>query len=93
MDKLLDINDLAEWLGRSPNTIKSDLSRCPDTLPPGFKIGRDWRWRPVDVIAWIDLQAKLAWDKRFGTGLSQTVATRRRPGRPTKAEEIARRKL
>lgn len=92
MDKLLDIYDLSEWLGRSPATIKSDLSRCPQTLPPGIKIGREWRWRPEDVIRWIDNKARQAWDKHLGQTLHVEPSPPRRPGRPTKAEEIAKRK-
>jgi len=93
MNKLLDITALSDCLGRSPATIKSDLCRCPHTLPPGFKIGREWRWREEDVIAWVDAQVRSAREKfQAGTMVARSEEIPRRPGRPTKAEEIARRK-
>lgn len=93
MKRLLDIIALSEWLARSPATIKSDLCRCPHTLPPGFKVGREWRWREDDVIAWADTQFRLAQSKfQTRSASSQPEDYPRRPGRPGKAEEIAKRK-
>ncbi|CAG9179208.1 helix-turn-helix transcriptional regulator [Cupriavidus pinatubonensis] len=55
MSNLLDINDLAELLGRSPETIKKDIQRNPLAVPPRLHIPgtRLLRWRQVDVDAWL----------------------------------------
>ncbi len=52
---LLDINDLAELLGRSPETIKKDIKRNPLAVPPRLHIPgtRLLRWRQQDVDAWL----------------------------------------
>lgn len=94
MNRLLDIIALGSWLGRSPSTIKSDLCRSPQILPKGFKIGREWRWREEDVIAWIEAQVRNTQEK-FLAPLPHSSPDKiiRRAGRPTKADEIARRKV
>lgn len=55
MSKLLDLNELAEYLGRSPDTIKKDLKRNPIAVPPRLRIPgtRLLRWRIEDVEAWL----------------------------------------
>ncbi len=55
MNKLLDLFELAEVLGRSPETIKKDLKRNPRAVPPRVHLPgtRLLRWRPVDVDAWL----------------------------------------
>lgn len=55
MTPLLDLSEMARILGRSPHTIKRDLRRNPDAVPPrlllpGTKL---LRWRPQDVDAWL----------------------------------------
>jgi len=52
---LLDIQELAELLARSPNTIKKDLKRNPRAVPPRLHIPgtRLLRWRRIDVEAWL----------------------------------------
>ena len=53
--KLLDLNELASLLGRSPETIKKDLKRNRLAVPPRLHIPgtRLLRWRSVDVDAWL----------------------------------------
>jgi predicted DNA-binding transcriptional regulator AlpA len=55
MDKLLTVADLAQILRRSPQTVKSDVSRRPETLPPRVRVpgGRRVLWRVQDVEQWI----------------------------------------
>ncbi len=55
MSKLLDLNELADYLGRSPDTIKKDLKRNPIAVPPRLHIPgtRLLRWRMEDVEAWL----------------------------------------
>jgi predicted DNA-binding transcriptional regulator AlpA len=53
--ELLDLNDLASMLGRSPETIKKDISRNHLAVPPRLHIPgtRMLRWRRVDVDTWL----------------------------------------
>jgi len=53
--KLLDLDELAALLGRSPETIKKDLRRNPAAVPPRLYIPgtRLLRWRECDVDAWL----------------------------------------
>ena len=52
---LLDLEDLAALLGRSPETIKKDLRRNRLAVPPRVHIPgtRLLRWRVTDVEAWL----------------------------------------
>ncbi|MGE0111655.1 helix-turn-helix transcriptional regulator [Aquabacterium sp.] len=56
---LLTINDVAQLLGRSPSTLKRDLRRNPDAVPPRMMLPgtRLLRWREEDVAAWLALHA------------------------------------
>lgn len=53
--ELLDLNDLASLLGRSPETIKKDMLRNRLAVPPRLHIPgtRLLRWRQADVAAWL----------------------------------------
>ncbi len=52
---LLDLQELADLLGRSPETIKKDIKRNHLAVPPRLHIPgtRLLRWRRVDVDAWL----------------------------------------
>ena len=52
---LMTLNDLAELLGRSPQTIRKDIRRNPDAVPPRLVLPhtRLLRWRQCDVDAWL----------------------------------------
>lgn len=54
-NKLLDLNELSDLLGRSIETIKKDLKRNRLAVPPRLHIPgtRLLRWRSVDVDAWL----------------------------------------
>lgn len=60
MGALLTVKDLAEILGRSPETIKKDLGRNPAAVPPRVTIPgtRLLRWRAVDVERWLAKHAQ-----------------------------------
>ena len=62
MAPLLDLNDIAHLLGRSPHTITSDLSRNPDAVPPRLQLPgtKLLRWRQEDVEAWLASLARPA---------------------------------
>jgi len=51
--ELIDVQDLALIMRRSPEAIHVARNRSPHTLPPGaFKIGRKVFWRRSTVEAW-----------------------------------------
>lgn len=52
---LLDLQDLALILKRSPETIKKDMRKNPAAVPPRVVIpgSRQLRWRQDAVDAWI----------------------------------------
>lgn len=56
MSELLDLQQLAELLRRSPETIKRDLRRNPDAVPPRLVLPgtRLLRWRAIDVSKWLE---------------------------------------
>jgi predicted DNA-binding transcriptional regulator AlpA len=53
--QLLTLSDLALALGRSPDTIKKDMRRNPDAVPPRLALPhtRLLRWRACDVETWL----------------------------------------
>lgn len=53
---LLGIEELASVLHRSPKTVRSDVTRRPETLPPRVRVpgGRKVLWRAQDVVAWLE---------------------------------------
>lgn len=74
---------LAAMLGLAPRTIYNRLHAGGD-LPPVVRIGRLPRFAVADVQAWVDAKR--------GISVPQPAEPpRRRPGRPRKAEQIARR--
>ena len=52
--KLLDVKELADWLGVTPATIYR--WRYTRTGPPGIKVGRHLRFRVSSVQAWLEEQ-------------------------------------
>ena len=55
MQQLMTVEDLARVLRRSVSTIRSDVTRRPETLPPRVLVpgGRRVLWRAEDVEAWV----------------------------------------
>lgn len=78
----LTVADLAVILGLKRQTIYNRLCTCPETLPPVTRLPtfRGPRWSPRVVREW---------QARFDP--LEFVEQRARIGRPTKAEQIARR--
>lgn len=58
MKKLLTIKELSAILHKTEATIRSDLTRDPDKLPPRFAIPRKVLWHIDDVERWLN-------DRRF----------------------------
>lgn len=54
--KTLTAEDLAPLLGRAVSTIKTDVRRRPETLPPRLQIPGSTRllWLEQDVVEWIE---------------------------------------
>ena len=86
---LIPPSDLAALVGLSIRTIYNRINTQGD-LPPIVRMGRLPRFALDDVHAWINTKRSAAND--FTPHRNNPFATtRRRPGRPTKAEQIARR--
>lgn len=65
---LLDLHALAKLLGRSPHTIRRDLRRNPDAVPPRLQLPgtRLLRWREAEVSSWLDRHASASPAPREG---------------------------
>lgn len=52
---LIDINELAVILHRSPETIRKDISRNPAAVPPRVVLPgtRLLRWHPASIDSWL----------------------------------------
>lgn len=61
MTKYLDIFELGELLGKSPETIRKNMRINPSRVPPRMHIPgtKILRWRPVEVNNWLVEQAGL----------------------------------
>lgn len=87
--QLLTIEQLGGILQKSPHSIRHDLSRNPKSLPPLVRIPGVKRnlWRVSDVRVWMDALVQVASPQP----ISQPAGDgKRRPGRPTKSEALAR---
>lgn len=54
--RLLDVDELSIFLGRRPSTIRKDLRRKPEAVPPRLLLPgtRLLRWRVGDVVRWME---------------------------------------
>ena len=91
MQKLLTPADLADLLGLKIQTVYNRICKGRD-LPPSIKTGRVQRWRPADVESWLEA-IKQAQHQSTPVAPQKPVIqeAKRRRGRPTKQEQIARR--
>lgn len=57
---LLTLDDLAQLLGRSKNTIRKNIRRNPQAVPPHLVLPHPQllRWRATDVETWLDRRAQ-----------------------------------
>lgn len=86
MQALLTVDQLSAFLHKSVASIRSDVTRNPQALPPICRLPGTKRllWRVEDVEAWL---AEHVTGREFAaTGMEHKRA---RPGRPTKAAQIA----
>lgn len=87
--QILNILQIAEMLGKSPQTVIADRSRAPHRLPPACTPPgtRQPLWILEDVLAWLREHQEPPAAPAAALAAAQSP---RRRGRPTKAE-IARR--
>jgi predicted DNA-binding transcriptional regulator AlpA len=54
--RLIDLEEVAKLLGRRPATVRRDLRRNPEAVPPLLQLPgtRLLRWREADVWMWLD---------------------------------------
>ena len=86
--KLLTPKALAELLGLAEQTIYNRHSTGGD-LPHAIKLGRLLRFHTADVDAWLERQRQPVVPPPTPP---RPLPTARRPGRPTKAAQIAARR-
>lgn len=82
-DRLLNVSDIALLVKKSVLTIRKDVHRRPDTLPPRAILpgdARALRWRQSDYEKWI---AALPTASEFAE------EEKRGPGRPQLCKQIA----
>lgn len=56
LPRLLTVDDLADIVHLSPNTVRAKASRCPDALPPPVRGLSKLLWSPDVVAAWFRRQ-------------------------------------
>jgi predicted DNA-binding transcriptional regulator AlpA len=70
---LMRAAEVTQAIGVSRRTFETLMSR--NQGPPFLMIGRQRRWRPVDVVHWIDTLAEVTRESRnhspFGTSLEE----------------------
>ena len=95
----VDAAGLAAILHCSADTVISNAHRAPGRLPPQIKTGgRRLLWLLSDVMAWLEARrqagpAPAVNTQGDGSDATASAATSpRRRGRPTKAEQLARRR-
>lgn len=87
MEPLLTPKTLAVTLGLAEQTIYNRHSSGGD-LPPAIKLGRLLRFRPAEVEAWLVRK-----QQPIEVIKAKSPKVSRRPGRPTKAEQVEARRL
>lgn len=54
--KLLTVEDLAALLKVAPSWVYGHLRRRACDPIPAFRLGKYWRFREADVLAWLERQ-------------------------------------
>lgn len=92
MENLLSPADVAAYLGLSVQTIYNRHSQG-GPLPTCFKVGNRLRFKQADVLDWVESLQSNPSSNLGKAPTPQNLEPKRKRGRPTKAEQIARRKL
>jgi len=87
MQALLTVDQLSAFLQKSVASIRSDVTRNPQALPPICRLPGTKRllWRVEDVEAWLEEHVVGSEFAKSGKEHDRT-----RAGRPTKAAQIAK---
>ena len=88
---VLGLNELSQLIKKSPRSILADRSRAPHRLPPDCTPPgtRAPIWLLTDVLDWLKQYRHQPGERQTAVAPT-TPAPRRGPGRPTKAEALAR---
>lgn len=88
---VINLDQLAQLIGKTPKSILADRSRAPHRVPPACTAPgtRTPLWITAEVVAWVAQHREPA-DRMHKTIAPVEPGSRRR-GRPKKAEQIARR--
>jgi predicted DNA-binding transcriptional regulator AlpA len=91
MQPILTVEDLAKYIHKSASTIRSDVKRNPHSLPPICRLPGTRRllWRSEDVEAWL-VRFVNNTEKLNNIPIDLNV---KRRGRPTRSEQISKKKL
>lgn len=86
---VIGVQQLSLLLDKTPATIFADRCRAPHKVPPSCTApgSKSPRWITADVISWL---------RQFQAAPVEAPvapAAARRPGRPTKSEQVRRNKL
>lgn len=92
MKALLTVEELSQYLQKSASSIRSDVTRNPRALPPICRLPGTKRllWRAQDVEQWI--AEHVASSNESQKPAAGVAAPKPKRGRPTKAEQLARRR-
>lgn len=92
MSVLLTVEELSSYLHKSVSSIRSDVSRNPQSLPPICRLPGTKRllWRREDVESWL---ADHVMFSAAGIAARALMTANEKLGRPTKTEQVKRQKL
>ena len=97
MSSLLTVEQLAEFIHKSRASIRSDATRNPQSLPPICRLPNTKRllWRLEDVESWLAAHVTSPATQEPAPRLPKVgpePKSKARPGRPTKAAQLAKQK-
>ncbi|WP_035853782.1 helix-turn-helix transcriptional regulator [Deefgea rivuli] len=90
MNRFLNIKQLSEIIGLAEQTIYNRVNTGGD-LPSTLKLGRSLRWRESDVEEWMNSKQPMPAKLNQASVDLSSLLTKRRRGRPNKAEQHAAR--
>lgn len=91
MKALLTVDDLSAYIHKSVTSIRSDVTRNPQSLPPICRLPGTKRllWRSEDVERWLADHVSGSVERAV-SAIAEAVQAK--PGRPTKSQQIKKQK-
>ena len=91
MQALLTVEQLSKYIHKSVASIRCDATRKPHSLPPICRLPGTKRllWRVEDVECWLATHVAAAGQS---DSVNDAVDRPQRRGRPTKVEQVAKRR-